>query len=384
MKDKRIMIFTASIGSGHDQVAKVLVEGLSQLEGVTAAAFDYMELWGPPFRELFKQGYFKMLDWVPSWYHLLYQNTMRIAEGNQVKHLLGYRYEKKMLAQIQEFCPDIILCTNPFPLVSLSHLRKRGKVLAEIAVLITDYTAHSMWLDDAVSYYFVGSHTLKSNLMDRGIPQEQIYMTGIPIDPKFYQPVNPLAIYQREQLDPSLKTILVMGGGLGLGPFEEILSQLERVPEPMQLLVVTGKNEKLRGWLEKERNHSHHKINVYGYIDYVHELMTIAHLLISKAGGITLTEAMAKCLPIFITAPIPGQEVGNTEFIEQIGIGKHIRQLDTLGQEVQRVFFESQWEYEAMKANIQWLKRPNALEEIMERLVKPYINERREGSPTIW
>jgi len=384
MDDKRIMIFTASIGSGHDQVAKVLVDALSAQRGVTVVSFDFMALWGTSLRELFKQGYFKMIDWVPSWYHHLYQNTMRLAEGDQVKYLLGYRYEKKISALIKEFRPTTILCTNPFPLISLASLKKKGKASVEIATLITDYTAHSIWLDDAVDYYFVGSNALKDNLINRGVLREQIYMTGIPIHPRFHQPVDPYSIYQREGLLPQMKTVLIMGGGLGMGPFEEILEQLEMVPETMQLLVVTGKNQKLQAWLHEQIKSSHHRIKIYGYIDFINELMSISQLLISKSGGVSMTEAMSRSLPIFVTAPIPGQETGNADFIEQMGIGKHIRHLDSLGNSVKKLFFDAPWEYEAMKKNCRWLMRPRALEEITEVLTKHEETVKREGTPTPW
>jgi processive 1,2-diacylglycerol beta-glucosyltransferase len=140
---------------------------------------------------------------------------------------------------------------------------------------------------------------------------------GIPFDPKFNQPNNPEAIFHKLKLSPLLPTILIMGGGQGLGPIKTIIKSLEKLSSSIQEIIVTGSNKKLYNSLKRKIKKYKNKILLFGYADNINELMAISNIIISKPGGVTSAEALAKHLPMIIVKPIPGQEVNNTAYLTE-------------------------------------------------------------------
>lgn len=368
---KRVMILTASIGCGHDQAAETLAKKFKeQGEGIETEIIDFMEMMNTSISHLIKSSYLKMIDLFPSWYHLLYQNTMKIKNNSKVKSIFIYRYEKKLLQLIEKRQPDLILFTNPFPLILVSDMKRKGIMNVDTATVITDYTAHSVWLDQTVNYYFVGSYSLMEDLVRKGIRKDSISVTGIPIRSEFYKYLDEKRILKEQGLSPALPTLLIMGGGLGLGPLDEIIQVLNKVKAPLQLLVVTGKNQELLESLRGQCRKSNHHVKLYGYYKNINELMTISDLLISKAGGITMSEAIQKELPILITHPIPGQEVGNAQHLSALGIAKHIEDLEDLATTVDDLLFKNPLHYQGMKAQLRGLRKQDAAGAIVKELVK--------------
>ena len=157
---------------------------------------------------------------------------------------------------------------------------------------------------------------------------EEVVVTGIPISAKFSQPVDADAVRKTYGLRDDLPTLLVLSGGFGMGPVAEILAELDKIPTPFQTLVVAGRNEELRRELAaQDRKHPTH---VLGFVRNMHELMTLADLLITKPGGPTTSEALALGRPLFILNPIPGQEAANSDFLLQHGAAEKANRVEDL------------------------------------------------------
>jgi processive 1,2-diacylglycerol beta-glucosyltransferase len=148
---------------------------------------------------------------------------------------------------------------------------------------------------------------------------------GIPVGERFSQPVDKAAVYEKLALQPGLPVILVMGGSLGLGPMKSVIRKLNKLPQPFNIVAVTGKNEELKERLARRGPKLRHPTKVFGFVDNVHELMDVAELVVTKPGGITTAECLVKRLPMIIINPIPGQEAKNTEFLLSQGVAVEAR-----------------------------------------------------------
>lgn len=380
----KIMIMTASVGYGHDQAAQVMKKNLmKEDENVEIEIIDFMDIFPSSIGHLIKSTYLKMIDMVPSWYNLLYQGTMKLNQQSKVNDLFSYKYKKKILALILEANPDLILFTNPFPSTMVSHLKRRGKINIQTASIITDYTAHRVWLDPTIDNYFVGSNILKQEMVDRGIEATKIHVTGIPIDSKFNLHVNRDEVMKSLELDSDLPTLLIMGGGLGLGSIEEVLETIDSIDKQLQLIVVAGKNEQLKEELENRVCNPLHKVRILGFCDNVHELMACSHLLVSKAGGLTMTEAVTKQLPVLVFDPIPGQEVKNAQYFSDIGAAMYLKNLDELKSAIIELLYEQPGKRLKMVKCCSVIRRPQATRDVLEYIFKIMDEDECNKAPMI-
>ena len=380
----KIMIMTASIGCGHDQAAKVIKDSLlNQYNNIDIEIIDFIELLPSTIGSIIKSTYLKMIDLVPSWYNLLYQGTMKLNQPSKVSNILAYKYKKRIQELIEDSNPDMILFTNPFPSTLVSHLKRKNKINTYTATIITDYTAHSVWLDPTIDSYFVGSNVLKQEMMDSGIEGSKIHITGIPIDNKFEIESNREDTILELGLDINLPTVLIMGGGLGLGSIEEILETTDKIDRELQLIVVAGKNELLKNELQNRAYNPKHKVKVLGFCHNINELMGCSHLLVSKAGGLTMTEAIAKELPVLIFDPIPGQEVKNAQYFSDIGAAMYLEDPVELRNAIEELLFNNPDKRNRMVKCCSIIRKPYASNEISEFIFEKIRNKDIERTPMI-
>jgi len=271
-------------------------------------------------RKLYSEGYVKVIDHAPELYAHLFKKTDSPAlmrKLTRVRRSFAGRANAKFVKHVKAFRPDVMLCTHFLPLeITGAMLAKDPAFRPFTACVVTDFEAHALWMEPSVNLYCVAAEETKARLVARGVKAEEIVVTGIPVAAKFSQAVD-AAVRKTYGLRDDLPTLLVLSGGFGMGPVAEILAELDKVPTPLQTLVVAGRNEELRRELAaQDRKHPTH---VLGFVRNMHELMTIADLLITKPGGLTTSEALALGRPLFILNPIPGQEAANSDFLLQHG-----------------------------------------------------------------
>jgi processive 1,2-diacylglycerol beta-glucosyltransferase len=240
----------------------------------------------------------------------------------------------KFKNHLQAFKPDAVLCTHFLPNELLGMLRKKGKSAAAqgapsfICTIVTDFEAHALWMDPCVDLYCVAADETKARLVARGVAAKNIAVTGIPVSAKFSSKPDAKAVRKNYGLRDDLPVLLVLGGGFGMGPVAEIMSELNNAPGHFQTLVVAGRNEKLRSKLASQ-DHKH-PTHVLGFSSNMHELMAIADLIITKPGGLTASEALAMGKPLFILNPIPGQEAANSDFLLERGAAAKANRVEDL------------------------------------------------------
>ncbi|MCG2711343.1 MAG: glycosyltransferase, partial [Candidatus Omnitrophica bacterium] len=197
--------------------------------------------------------------------------------------------------------------------------KKKFKFDFPLIGVLTDYAPHSYWMYDNVDAYIVPNEKTRERFLNSGIKSSNVFPLGIPISAKFSGKTNKESARRVLRLDDNKPTLLIMGGGQGLGPIEDLIYAINTIENPLQVIVVCGTNKKLKKWLEKRKLLFRKKMTILGYTRQVEMLMGISDIIVTKPGGLTTAEALAKSLPIVIINPIPGQEAKNTEFLLEEG-----------------------------------------------------------------
>ncbi len=346
---------------------------LSLNPGAEVVILDTFRYASPLLEKLVLGTYMEMLKMSPVLYGYLYRQAelgqplsgRGKTEFNRILNILA---APRLVKYINDFKPEIIVCTHPFPLGIAAYLKKRGTFKGPVFAVITDYTIHSFWIFPEVDYYIVGSEKLLDQCLGYGIAPEQVCPTGIPINPDFGIRCDKNSLKEQMGLEPELPTILLMGGGLGMGPLASSLKALGGSKDCYQLICVAGSNKTLREELNKVAQSLSCRVKVYGFVENIHQLMAASDFMIGKAGGLTCAEAMAQGLPIFIIDPLPGQEERNTEFMTAAGAGVRIEEKKLAG--LVKSYLAVPHRIEKMAEAAAALGKPDAARDAVEFMAK--------------
>ena len=319
----KVLITHVPAGSGHEKAAEAVHLAIQEKHpGVETIFLNGLEGMSPAYQWTFTQGYIGMIHRYPQVWGFLYHlaDTRGLAWASYKLHRLTNGSHGRNLEQILlRHQPDAIVATHFFPVEVAAFLKKKGKLRSRIIAVITDYLPHSVWVAPGVDFYAVGCSCTRDELIRRGIPGDRIRVTGIPIAPKFKRRHERKTLAQKLGVRPDLFTVLVGSGGFGTGPIVEEISAFRAMPERMQLLIVTGKNSALYHHLESMREQIPHDLKIYRFVDNMDELMEVSDVMVTKPGGLSCAEAMAKGLPLVLTAAIPGQESRNAKVLHGMG-----------------------------------------------------------------
>lgn len=363
---KKFLIITASVGSGHEKAAGAIAEGIRKsFPHARLDIVDFMSWHTSAVNALMKGCYLKMLAMVPNLYEFMYQFTAGKRKGGFIQLLMAYAMSISIKNLLRRYEPDVIICTHPFPAEAVSHLSERWRRRFLSAAVITDYSVHQMWICPHMDLYFVGCDFMEKQLMADGINQSTIHVTGIPVAQCFQHELDKAQCRQKLNLAQEEPVVLMMGGGLGLGRIGLALEQLETIGESLQLVVVAGRNKELLRRAEDARQHSHHKITVYGYTDKIHQLMGAADVLLTKPGALTLTEAMSLGLPMLLHEPIPGPETDNARYMSGCGVAIWLHAGDNVAYILRQLLGDRE-KLAAMGEAARIARKPEAVKEIVE------------------
>lgn len=320
----KVLVTHVPAGSGHLKAAEAVAGAVKQLkpnaETILLNGLDEMPR---SYQYAFTEGYLGLIHHWPFLWGLLYHalDFPGIAGAATFKiHRLSNSFQGKALEGILlREKPDVFIATHFFPVEVASHLKLKGLLKGRVIAVITDYMPHNVWIAPGIDTYAVGMDLTKEELVRRGIPAGKIQVTGIPIDPKFSRKGDRDELAAKLGIDKEKFTLLIVSGGFGTGPIEELVQELRNIPDRLQALIVTGKNTALYQKLEALRPSFPHDLKVYGFVDNMDELMDVADLMVTKPGGLSCTEALTKGLPMVLVAPIPGQEARNARIIEKFG-----------------------------------------------------------------
>lgn len=337
---RTILILTGDLGDGHKQAARALAEAAGFVgPNVQTEVVDFME-WTHPHLHGFNR--FCYMQWVqkfPSIYGYLFQKTREFNSLSNLFKKIRFFGLSRMLSLLHTVRPSVVVSTFPSAAAAMSVLKTNGWTDVPTVTVITDHTDHSYWIHPGTDRYIVGSGHVRNALRRNGVPDSRITVTGIPVRQPFAREYDRRALCRRYGLDPELPTVLAMGGGDGL--IGRDLAELLKggaLPAPMQFIFVCGRNLKLKQLLENELSQSPHRILVTGYVDYIHELMAVSDLLVTKPGGLTTSEALSLELPMVLYKPLPGQEEDNAAYLTEAGLALQADSEEDLTAKLIRVF----------------------------------------------
>lgn len=328
----RVLVFSATFGAGHVRAAEAVIEAIRLREpNAEITHLDCGEILSRTFNSLIKGTYIGLIKYSPKLWGKFYNGTTKIPPDSMLQRLLNNMGINKFEELVQMLKPDLIVCTYPTVAGVLAQLRLRQRLQVPVVTVVTDYVVHSQWIHGGVDLYIVGSDQVKNGLISKGIKPGRIKSTGIPVSPKFEKQISGSEVRRNLGLSNQLPTILVMGGAYGvLDGIKEVCKAFANGKFALQQIVVCGQGHKLYESLEPVIKNSRNPLVRLGYVSNVEELMSAADLVITKAGGLTVSEALTKRLPEVIFRPIPGQEEANTIFLTKIGAGKVANTLEEL------------------------------------------------------
>lgn len=318
MHKPKVLIVSASIGAGHTRAAEAVKAELARQGLVLPTVADFLDEHHAVNR-LIKETYLKMLNTFPDAYDFLYRWSDEPRSGSNLISLTALFMKRRLQQLLREHRPSLIVFTHPFPGCAAAYLRRRGQLGVSLVSVLTDFAVHRLWVQPEIDHYCVAHRQMKQALAELGIRKEHISVTGIPISAEFAG-----AAAGRTVGGVSRPTLLIMGGGLGLGAVGQAVAGLAAVKRPLAITVVAGRNELLVQKVKEAAMRSPHPVAVYGYTDKVSELMADASLLITKAGALTCSEALATGLPMLLFKPIPGQEEENAAYLGRQGVALRV------------------------------------------------------------
>lgn len=396
----RVLIATLTVGGGHLAAAAALEEAWRRLRPHdTIERLDLMVFFSRLHRKLYSEGWVHIATMAPELWGFVFDRTddPRVTSRlRKTRGLLPSGSRAKFAQFIEKSKPDVVLCTHYLPVEVLGNLksspqttrqpestlskvvrtergtgrqkiRRRGPPVQPFVVsVVTDFEVHAVWMADGVDLYCVAAEESRVRLVARGAAPETVVATGIPVSLKFSTHPNPRAARKLIGVRDDVPVLLVLSGGFGMGPVADVLRQLDKVRKPIQSIVVCGRNEELRRELAaEERSHPTH---VLGFASNMHELMAASDLIITKPGGLTVSEALAMGRPLLIVNPIPGQESANSDFLLSHGAAIKVNCIEDIPGRVEDLLGSRK--LASMRKAAAVLGRPNAAETICAEVLR--------------
>lgn len=365
---KNILVLSAAVGAGHLRAAQAVELALRELApDAHVENVDVLTLTNPLFRRVYGSAYLDLVNKAPHvlgyFYDLLDQPRRPRSRRDRLRLALEKLNLKKLTAFLSERPWDIVVNTHFLPAEILADLRKQRKLIIPQMTVTTDFETHRLWVNQPCDHYTTATDEGKAYLVHWGVPAENITVTGIPIHPVFAKPKAREAALKNQGLVGDRPVVLQLAGGFGVGPIEQLYRQLLSILTPLEVVVVCGKNEKTRGKLSKITAPPRHRVKVIGFTTEMDELLCAADLVLSKPGGLTTSEILARGAAFAIVNPIPGQESRNSDYLLENGAAVKINNIPTMAQKLEPLLRDPA-RLAGLKANAKRLGKPRAAYEV--------------------
>jgi processive 1,2-diacylglycerol beta-glucosyltransferase len=335
---RRILILTASIGAGHTRAAEAVDAALRERDpSATVERHDVMALTNAVFRRMYGKAYIDLVNHAPHMVGMIYDWSDKPQATRGVKHKLRHLVQQRNLSRVVSKIGegwDMVVHTHFLAPDLMASMARKGTrkwgVVPRMVTVVTDFEAHGFWMNEPCEHYFTATEEARQALTAWGVKADAVTVTGIPIHPVFSQALTREESRGRHGLDLERPVVLLLGGGFGLGPMERIYGELLRVETAMQVVAVCGRNEALRERLEKIEVPARHSSKVLGFTTVMHEWLSAADLAVTKPGGLTVSECMARGVGMVVMNPIPGQESRNSDWLLERGVAVKVNSIATL------------------------------------------------------
>ena len=415
----RVIVFSATTGGGHMRAADAIKNYLSDFAH-DVIVLDTIEYINPILNKTITEGYEYLAKRRPNIYKVMYDTANKKKFMHAITNINSL-ISRKLLPLIKDYNPDVVITTHPFSTEMVARLKRSGKIKIPIVCIMTDYAPHRTWINENVDAYVVANDEMIKSMYDMGVPYWKVYPYGIPIDEGFYAKKDRAIVLKEMGLNPEIPTILIMAGSFGVKNILDIYKEVIEIPIGFQLIVITGRNEELYDSLEgfvrgekgkektlkafrkfisgvkpkilktnnykKDENSKNetekniiekykefHKENtrIIYFTREVDKYMQTADLIITKPGGLTITEALACNIPMAIFDAIPGQEDENADFLVNKNMAIRLEKGEKGAKAIENLL-ECSGKLESMKSSCENFDKSDSLRKIktlLERICK--------------
>ncbi|MBI4244324.1 MAG: glycosyltransferase [Planctomycetes bacterium] len=368
---QNILILSAGVGAGHNSAAAAIHEtiGNNFADCIESRWIDVLKLSTKMFKKTYSDSYLTLVNHFPALWGLIYKISRKkfLSKISRAIDKPDSESKKNILNAIDEYSPNIIICTHFMP----ANLVLKSRCNIPVYIVATDYDAHRLWVNKKAAGYFVSCEQAKWLVSKYGYEDKKIFITGLPVHPKFTKAIDKYDIYKKLGLKPELPAVLLMAGGFGGSFMKKAVQKILSIDKEFQLIIVCGKNESLEKKIKKICGNDQRAI-IHGFVDNVQELMTVSRFTITKSGGLSMTEAMVCGSPLLIFKPTPGQEVENCIYALESGFAMYASLTDTLDFKV-KMLLENDMLIEKMSSQALNHARPFAANDIIETILKTSV-----------
>lgn len=368
---KRVLVLSASVGAGHMRAAEAVEAALKQSRpDVHVQNVDVLTMTNALFRRVYGKFYLDLVNQAPHVLGYFYDLMDTPSRLNKQSDYLRLILEKLNLSAFQKFLRkepwDLVINTHFLPAEIICSLREKKLLDIPQVIVTTDFETHRLWVNSPCEHYFTATGEGARYLQHWGVEAGKTTATGIPIHPVFSTQKDRGELLAKHGLKGDRPILLQLAGGFGVGPIEKITEALLAVETPIDLVVVAGKNEKVREKLSKHKPPQGQRMKVIGFTKEIDELMLIADLVVSKPGGLTTSETLARGAIMVIVNPIPGQESRNSDYLLENGAAIKANNIGTLAYKVTQLL-DDKPRLEMIRKNVARIARPKAAFDVVEK-----------------
>ena len=371
-------------GAGHRRAAEALADTLrDRYPNADIQLLDVLTLAPGRFHAFYAWSYLLLVrrfSWIWKFSYALLDLAPIYRIIQPIRRGWNLWITRRLVSQLATQPPDLILTTHFLPADVCSAGRGSGWLTAPLVVVVTDLHPHRFWISRETDAFVIATNEGADVLARCGVARERIHTIGIPISKRFGEPVDRAQLRERFQLPPNRLTVLVTSGGTTVGRFESVVESLlaleTAMPGKLQLIVVCGENHVTHARLEQQARTSSMPLRVFGFVDYMAELMAVSDLIVTKAGGLTVSEALGRNVPMILYHVIPGQERANAEYVMRRGAARIAHTPQEVALAVHQCLQEPQ-RLEAMRQAVRSLSRPDAAATIVSQVIDPLVRSMR-------
>lgn len=374
----KILLLTAATGGGHLRAAHAVEEYIRENTEHEVVTVDALKAVGRLLDKTVCDSYLLMAKRVPALFGRLYKKTNEFNHfANLVPKLSGL-FSGMLLPAIEEARPDVIITTHPFATEMVSDLKEDGLIAAPLICIVTDYGVHRAYIADCVDAYVVASEDMIPQVMQLGVAREKIYPFGIPVHGVFFDRSDRVSTLTELKLDPDVPTVLFMAGSFGVSNIMKLYRELDETAAKMQIIVITGRNQKLYDAFEREINEGTNiPTRLIFFTSEVEKYMQASDLLVTKPGGLTVSEALACGLPMAVFDAIPGQEEDNADFLATHEMCVRLKKHSNFAEEITGLLGQTE-RLHAMRENCQGFDKSQSIPNMLALIDRLLSKQKQE------
>jgi processive 1,2-diacylglycerol beta-glucosyltransferase len=339
-----VLFLSAAVGVGHTAAAQAVRAALEARDpGIETQTVDSYRYAASVFSKVVADGYIGMVKTVPQVYSYIYDRAERATHVPAFRRYVSRYTAANLRKLVDERKPDLVVCTHAFPCGVMSEYKRQFDPDLPVVGIVTDFVVHPFWIYTNIDAYSVATPEMRSALTSRGVLPERVLL---PRDKKL---------------------VLIMGGGVGIGPLDKMMRALDNVDVPLAAAVIVGRNKALERRVTAVAERTAYPLRVFGFVNNVFDYMHASDVLLTKPGGLTSSEALAAEVPMIFVKPLPGQEERNTRYLVTRHAAIRARGERQLADAVSDVLTSNE-RRDALLANAATVRHPDASTRVAERI----------------